>query len=972
MEAVSETDEDMDYPQSEDASLTHQLAVKVRMQAQRLTALEQYRLLCEHRIVDLVPDHPLPVMPEHIGRSGGDRTKLELHQALQRVARLEQQLAERGGNEGNSGNLLREKSDLEESLRVEVLRNEEQRAYIEALKQALEEKMETQGYTGSVDAYSDLIQARNMLTKLQREHSKCALTLQTTEHQLATEHQAALTAQTQAQTLSRELQEVTAALQQDVQEMAKLEEEKTALLDYVHDHADTHTHLNDTITHLDSQLKLSTNEVNRLKSDLETAEKRLKSFESTHHDTRFSLESQLQSTLTRLKTTETELESMSQSLKIANSRNEQLQANYSTLSSTLKETTEELDRVKAEYQRLLEEIKSDKTARIEGNMKVKELEMERNRMESEYKQALERISEADQRILKLKHKKQAKVTEIQNRQEATLRENSTLKQRLQEIETELHGLNQEHLNQSSHFQGENHQLRSTIESLKLQLDEIQREKTENEAKIAQKFEESGLKSLQIEVKRLGMTQTSLQRRCDLLTEENSVLRAELAQNQTQNREINAELRENQRKLMELMSENEDLRRNLDGLQTDLDKINSDTQSIAEEAFRTRQKEHKTSQSLLEKEQEMAVLKRFMVESVAEVVSFVSNFGAVCMVSGSYGSVVSEDMKGVISRWSSWEANTEETEAVCIYLQAWVQSSVHELEALIRRIVELKVEVVATQQRYSHADKRLKSSENCEIDLKVKESVTLRDLKSAHEENLCLKSELNDTERELVTVKEELARSQLEAGRLAAEIQRLQQELDVYASPVMRWQGPAAEAEDLFVQRAMEEKLGLLVREKRELEAVMVRVKQAVEKKELKKVIEEWMTLRGELEVCERDRLRLSSLVTIKEKDSRSHSDLRLLKDQLARTESQISILKRNISHLNGQLSDLERGIPLSPPSFPVKPDMEGPPPPPSHSNSIDQRVLRLAGKETRPRLTIQDKLEQARTELGLLRKRPLV
>ena len=48
-----------------DNDLTSQLREKIRAQAQRLRGLEQYRILCEQRIQEISPGHPLPIRQEH-------------------------------------------------------------------------------------------------------------------------------------------------------------------------------------------------------------------------------------------------------------------------------------------------------------------------------------------------------------------------------------------------------------------------------------------------------------------------------------------------------------------------------------------------------------------------------------------------------------------------------------------------------------------------------------------------------------------------------------------------------------------------------------------------------------------------------------------------------------------------------------------------------------------------------------------
>ena len=144
-----------------DNDLSSQMRDKIRSQAQRLRGLEQYRILCEQRILELFPNHPVPIKQEHLGLNFP--TSNELLQAKQKIAKLESQIAQKTlGNEELQGSnefsklldqynqLVKDKNDLEESLRSEMLTCEEQRTYIEVLKQAIESKLEefpkTEGY----------------------------------------------------------------------------------------------------------------------------------------------------------------------------------------------------------------------------------------------------------------------------------------------------------------------------------------------------------------------------------------------------------------------------------------------------------------------------------------------------------------------------------------------------------------------------------------------------------------------------------------------------------------------------------------------------------------------------------------------------------------------------------------------------------------------------------------------------------
>lgn len=120
---------------------------------ERMRYLDNYRLICEKRIRDLAPSHPLPVLPSHCGKPNPDleeyKTRLLLQQQLMQettnssaLNSLSSELIQlRSQNEY----LVQEKNQIEGALRHETLANEEQRNYIQILRNAVDQKMENLG-----------------------------------------------------------------------------------------------------------------------------------------------------------------------------------------------------------------------------------------------------------------------------------------------------------------------------------------------------------------------------------------------------------------------------------------------------------------------------------------------------------------------------------------------------------------------------------------------------------------------------------------------------------------------------------------------------------------------------------------------------------------------------------------------------------------------------------------------------------
>jgi len=96
--------------------------------------------LCEQKILELAPGHSLPLKAEDLGKENIARNSLNSLKA-----QMEEVMTENRSLRGSIGGqvldkLRKEKAALEESLRGEILINEEQRNYIEILREALELK----------------------------------------------------------------------------------------------------------------------------------------------------------------------------------------------------------------------------------------------------------------------------------------------------------------------------------------------------------------------------------------------------------------------------------------------------------------------------------------------------------------------------------------------------------------------------------------------------------------------------------------------------------------------------------------------------------------------------------------------------------------------------------------------------------------------------------------------------------------
>ena len=117
-------------------SLVEKMTEKMKQMAERIASLEAYKDLCEARIKELDPAHQLPVHQSHLGTRPIN---------LQHAEAINKRFDDMQGVLSQSHELKKRLQQAEESLRRETLNNEEQRAYIQILRDSLEVKLTQMG-----------------------------------------------------------------------------------------------------------------------------------------------------------------------------------------------------------------------------------------------------------------------------------------------------------------------------------------------------------------------------------------------------------------------------------------------------------------------------------------------------------------------------------------------------------------------------------------------------------------------------------------------------------------------------------------------------------------------------------------------------------------------------------------------------------------------------------------------------------
>lgn len=237
------------------SNLLSQLKEKLKTQAQQLRRLESYKLLCEERILDLYPKHPLPVLRDHIGLYNNSSS--EIMNLRQKIAKLEKQvrlIPEKAvwRDEGNLPDELKDlteklescekdKQELEESLRNEMRICEEQKIYIEIIKQAIEANMESLGLQGMpLDEYVNMVHIKLVHDGTRKSLNKAKNQLQENEYEIVALREAIHLKDNQYAEQKNKLISLLRAQKEQAEnvrlykeEIQKLEEEKSRLLDYI-------------------------------------------------------------------------------------------------------------------------------------------------------------------------------------------------------------------------------------------------------------------------------------------------------------------------------------------------------------------------------------------------------------------------------------------------------------------------------------------------------------------------------------------------------------------------------------------------------------------------------------------------------------------------------------------------------------------------------------------------------------------
>jgi len=926
-------EEAVEYEPSDQGDIIYQLGDKIRAQAKRLSALEQYKLLCEKRILELYPGHDMPVRPEHLGTQSTDPMRQQLHQAQQHIARLEQTLAGVTPQSLPEG-WAREKQMLEESLRQEVLNSEKQRAYIETLKQALEVKMEGLGVkvqASSVEHFAQISQKQEQTEVIRREAERFKSVVKDQETVLRQREVDLSDTRRTASTLRVELEDTRQRFQQAQDDNKKLEIEKNTLMDYVQEQQQKESSLQSSVQALRGEARAATTQAAALSEQLKEAKSSLSASlargkqqeeqlqrliaESTQAQVAFSqVKTALESAQAKAKDTANLSHSLQEQLATSLARNESLQTSIASTTAELKDTRQARDQLRIELdssnkQRLYlqdtlrstkEALGAKESAELRLKAEVKELKRtyqnlqeESADMERSSRSRMEEISKAladtETSLADFRGLHEQQVEEM-NARESQLkdlhdRKIDQLEGHITALENELKASRSEANSRLKAAETDNQRLTKAIRELQESL---------QMANTARDQLEADHRQTHLKLSMCSEDKTNLQHEFEYLKEDLAASKAVGAkqlqtlralQEEGGRLEMKVQAEERERVRLQVIvkaanEENESLKGNLDALQRDLEAISDNVARNSAEMGNT--KEQLMTSRMREQElfEELSRIQTFVNGKVAQIrfiKSQTSNSSLMQLLTDLFAALETLD-----SDYDSLRKENDSLKVSTSNLNQDLSSAKSTISTLLKSSEMLKDE----NSQFAH-----------ELDL-TRAQLDQRHLEASDHISR-VSGELADTQkdnhslrREMTDLREQLGAAEEELNRLRAVHSQLQYELQ------------GAEARTVDSQR-----------EKRSMELLTSKIVNAIPSAAMKSIALEMMQVKGEMQTFEKSHTQARARVLDLEgelslspssRDSaKLHRVFQSENESMEHTEASIHDLRRRMQSLELALQETE-------------------------------------------------------------------
>jgi len=456
-------------------NFTNQLADKVRQQARQLQKLEEYKVLCERLILKLLPECSLPIAEdylENLPEPSSEPLMKQVNELKRTLAQKERELNRaKILNDSDPQRRLplesqmmiekleNDKKALEDSLKAEILHSEEQRNYIQILKELLESNADFSSILERAKSTKEPFDLLVELINIKKERDYYKVDIAKYESLMLEEKAKSDKYYNRLTELEKENEEINKkmtamgtymdntlkALEEARESNAKLEEEKNTVLDYVEELTAKYDKLNIDIESLNTLQQKTAEEKMNSDKIIEDLNQQLKNDKAKFHSEFTKQNKKLESYKKQIEKYGEEIKKMKEKceekanavvnvLETLNLNKELGETQEKILQDALDELQDIKNNSQAQIMKTKEELKITMTG------KIKDIEEENKKLVKDIK----RITE--ERNILSKDKEQLKencaalnitLNDIQNELEQTRKELNSLYKVKKEVEGKL-------------------------------------------------------------------------------------------------------------------------------------------------------------------------------------------------------------------------------------------------------------------------------------------------------------------------------------------------------------------------------------------------------------------------------------------------------------------------------------------------------------------------------------------------------
>lgn len=901
-----------------------------------------------------------------------------------------------------SQEMQEERYELETSLKAEIINNEEQRAYIEVLKSAIELKLDELGITcKDIESFTNYAGLKQETENYRKDSVRLASIVADQEAQISRlngqirkltndmDHVSRTKADIQME-MSKESEAVVAAKAN----LQKIDEEKAALIDYLEEQTsqlkvkseevtiafakqETVQRQVDQLTQMNESLKQDAfnleNEIKKLRFEGEekdrTIEAEKQTLEDLFNEIRLkdeeaeNLQSQMlrdkgvadkekaklnhdismltaeikknkeeisekitQLTSVKVKASEDFAVIDNLNLQVMNSRNktETLQANFSAISNTLKETQNEKDVLQASHDKQMREKTELQQVHDHTKGRLDESENNRSSLQEQIATIQQKMQDShftfESVIDQLKgdvskHSEIAKSTAQKHEDE--INEKANIQTQLHEkemhlvdvgkerdqLEQELKFTHESFTNREMVMNGQIHELETTVNDMEMQINglnnDLQGLRIENEGLGTKllttqrqhedtlhnlKLAETDLKSAHAEINRHESNISSLTHNCKMVE-------GDLHQQQLRNEDLvnelsvkASELGNSDKSNQMMSSENEILNSRLKNLTTENNSLSAAHTEASQKVTKQKIKKANNRARLGSSSNQLSQLQAAVDETMGHI--NLSN------------PAIGSPMKILVGKYVT-SIPSGSTNPIA-GLTNYVKGSLKEIDGLQKANNSLRDQLsdVRNDLARSHDSSHREITELKDHYENQISHLTFQreDQSRGHDESV------EHMRREHETLVNENSSLALDHNAVLEELQNLRIRFNAIMEESVKWK---QDSENEVAQtRHFEEQISLLELEKKGLEGLLARATMNIPIISIQRIFSDIVKCRNEIEISERERLTITHQLSLGEAQ-RTISSIDLIKEQISSCDSHINMHKRRLANLEGELQNAE-------------------------------------------------------------------